>query len=167
MIDRGKVRAFTRRGHDWSDRYQRVVGAGKLRCRSAVLDGEVIVQDEKGRSDLEALYRAMADEPHRLIYFAFDLLHLDGADLRSRPLIERRSILAELIGVANPFGAVQLSEQFEGDGAALFQAAESMGLEGIVSKRASSVYRSGRPSLWQKCKCMMEGEFVVVRMPPR
>jgi ATP-dependent DNA ligase len=150
VVIAGRVaRAYTRNGHDWNDRYPRVAtDAAKLRCRSAVLDGEVIVQDEKDRSDLDALYQAMAEEPHRLLYFAFDLLHLDGADLRSRPLIERKGMLEELIGVANPYGAVHSSEHFEGDGAVLFRAAEQMGLEGIVSKRASSPYRSGRSAFW-------------------
>jgi hypothetical protein len=75
-------------------------------------------------------------------------------------------MLADLIGDANPFGAVHVSEHFEGDGTTLFAAAERMQLEGIVSKRASSHYKSGRSSLWQKTKCMTEGEFVVVGMEP-
>ena len=140
--------------------------AAKIRCRSAVLDGEVIVQDEHGRSDLEALYAAMTDEPHRIVFFAFDLLHLDGEDLCLRPLIERKAMLADLIGEASPFGAVHVSEHFDGDGTTLFAAAERMHLEGIVSKRAGSRYKSGRCSFWQKTKCMTEGEFVVVGMEP-
>jgi ATP-dependent DNA ligase len=77
-----------------------------------------------------------------------DLLFLDGKDLRDRPLGERKAMLDELIGVASPYSAVQVSEHFEGGGAALFAAAERMGLEGIVSTRVGSRYKSGRSSLW-------------------
>src|SRR5688572_3868744 len=78
-IDRDNIRAFTRGGHDWSDKYKRVIEAcGKLRCRSAVIDGEVIVQDKNGLSDFGALRAAIEDGPHRLVMFAFDLLFLDG-----------------------------------------------------------------------------------------
>ena len=167
MIYRGNARAFSRNGHDWTEKYPRVTSdAAKIRCRSAVLDGEVILQDEHGRSDLEALYRAMAEEPHRIVFFAFDLLHLDGEDLCPRPLSERKAMLADLVRDASPFGAVHLSEHFDGDGTALFAAAEGMQLEGIVSKRAGSRYKSGRCSFWQKTKCMTEGEFIVVGMEP-
>src|SRR5688572_24616393 len=82
VVEDGAARAFTRNGHDWTDRYSRVVTcAAGLPCRSAILDGEVIVQDENGRSDFSALRRAMKREPHRLVFFAFDLLLLDGKDL--------------------------------------------------------------------------------------
>jgi ATP-dependent DNA ligase len=148
-MDRGKARAFSRNGHEWTEKYPRVASdAAKIRCRSAVLDGEVIVQDEHGRSDLEALYRAMAEEPHRIVFFAFDLLHLDGDDLCPRPRSERKAMLADLIGNADPFGSMHVSEHFDGDGTTLFAAAERMQLEGIVSKRAGSRYKSGRCSLW-------------------
>ncbi len=77
------ARAFTRSGLDWSDKYQRVIEAcRKLRCRSALIDGEIIVQDKNGVSDFAALRAAIEREPHRLVMFAFDLLFLDGADLR-------------------------------------------------------------------------------------
>jgi ATP-dependent DNA ligase len=85
-IDRGQVRAFTRSGHDWTVTYRRVVDAcSKLACRAAVLDGEMVVQDEHGITDFHALCSAIYRARHRIIYFAFDLLHLDGQDLRRRP----------------------------------------------------------------------------------
>src|SRR5688500_2168845 len=99
-LSRGQAQAFTRNGYDWSDKYQRVIEAcRKLRCRSALIDGEIIVQDEKGVSDFGALGAAIQREPHRLVMFAFDLLFIDGADLRRLPLIERRDKLRQLIGV--------------------------------------------------------------------
>jgi ATP dependent DNA ligase domain len=91
VIDRGGARAFIRHGNDWTRRYRPIVSAaGWVPCRSAILDGEVVVQDEAGRSDYAALRDAIEGEPHRLIFFAFDLLHLNGRDLRAAPLIERR-----------------------------------------------------------------------------
>jgi DNA ligase D-like protein (predicted ligase) len=167
VIEDERCRAFSKNGHDWTAKYPRVAqDAAKLGCGNAVLDGEVLVQDAEGRSDLEALYQAMTDDPHRIVFFAFDLLFLDGKDLRDRPLGERKAMLDELIGVASPYSAVQVSEHYEGDGAALFAVAEQMGLEGIVSKRVGSRYKSGRSALWQKTKCMTEGEFIVVGMEP-
>ena len=77
VLDRGSVRAFTRNGHDWSDRYPGIVdSAARLGCKSAILDGEVIVQDLRGASDFEGLHHALKHRPHSLIFYAFDLLHL-------------------------------------------------------------------------------------------
>jgi len=92
VIDRGQVRAFTRNRNDWTDRYPGIVAAAEdLRCRSAVMDGEVIVQDENGHSDFGAIRYAMANAPHRLVFFAFDAPFLNGEDLRDAPLEERPS----------------------------------------------------------------------------
>src|SRR5215207_10812337 len=103
-IDRGQVQAFTRSGLDWSDKYQRVIeGCRKLRCRSALIDGEIIVQDAKGVSDFAALRASINREPHRLVMFAFDLLFVDGTDVRRLPLVERREELRKLIPM-NPRG---------------------------------------------------------------
>src|SRR5829696_634381 len=97
-MDRGQARAFTRSGLDWSDKYQRVIEAcRKLRCRSALIDGEIIVQDEKGVSDFAALRAAIDREPHRLVMFAFDLMFLNGTDLRRLPLLERREKLRQVV----------------------------------------------------------------------
>src|SRR5688572_28480308 len=114
-IDRGNIRAFTRGGHDWSDRYQRIVTAGaELNCGSALIDGEVIVQNERGVSDFAAFRAAIDREPHRLVMFAFDLLFFNSRDWRREPLCERRARLEGLIP-KNPGGAAQFSEHYEGD----------------------------------------------------
>ena len=163
VIDRGKTTAYTRNGHDWTDRYSRIVQAAeKLACRSAVIDGELVIQDADGRSDFEGLRAAIAREPHRLILFAFDLLHLDGEDLRQRPLIERRALLRKLIGRKATRSPIQFSDHVVGGGGAFFAAAEGMGLEGIVSKRATSRYKSGPSRAWLKTKCWTVGEFVML-----
>jgi DNA ligase D-like protein (predicted ligase) len=161
-IDRGKVRAFTRNGFDWTTAYRRPVEASaKLACETALMDGEVVVQDENGISDFEALLSAIHKAPHRLVFYAFDLLYLDSQDLRGQPLIERRELLRKLIR-PDKRSAIQFSDHLEGDGAKFFKAAAELGLEGIVSKRAASRYRSGPSRSWLKTKNMVESEFVLL-----
>jgi|RhiMetdeSRZDD1v2_1073273.scaffolds.fasta_scaffold50631_7 bifunctional non-homologous end joining protein LigD len=113
-IDRGDVRAFTRGGHDWTDKYGRLIDAcRKLRCQSALIDGEVIVQDKNGLSDFAALRAAIEGAPHRLVMFAFDLLFQDGEDLRRLPLVERRERLHSLLPKDQRF-PIQFSEHWDG-----------------------------------------------------
>src|SRR6185369_9222216 len=160
IIERRKARAYTRNGFDWTDRYSHIAkAAAKLGCRSAIIDGEVIVQNECGISDFEALKSAIRWRPQTLILCAFDLLHLNGKDLRDQPLMERRAKLKELVPSEAPF---LFSEEFSGDAAAFFQACADHQLEGIVSKLASSKYRSGRSKTWLKTKCFTEGSFVII-----
>lgn len=150
-IDRSDVRAFSLGGHDWSDKYARLVEtAGKLKCRSAILDGEVIVQDKNGLSDFAALRAAIEGAPYRLVMFAFDLLFLDGDDLRRLPLVERREQLGRLLP-KDTRRAIQFSDHYEGQGAVLFKQACAMGLEGIVSKRALSPYKGSGPVPSSRC----------------
>jgi len=113
-----------------------IAAARKLPCRSAILDGEVIVQDARGVSDFEALQTALRSQPTRLIFYAFDLIHLDGKDLRESPLVERRAKLQTLLrtDLESP---LQFSEEFIGDAAAFFRACAAQELEGIVSKLAT------------------------------
>jgi DNA ligase D-like protein (predicted ligase) len=163
LVEAAEVRVFTRNGFDWTDRYPSIIrAAGELRCSSAILDGEAIVQDEQGRSDFAAFQEALASRPEELIFMGFDLLHLNGRDLRAEPLIERRVRLQELVGCHDPGCCIQYSEHVIGNGAGLFEAADRMGLEGIVSKKLSSRYRSGRARSWLKVKCFAEEEFVVI-----
>jgi len=161
VIERGTARTYTRNGHDWSDRYPGIImAARKLPCRTAILDGEVIVQDGRGVSDFEALQSALRSKTTHLIFYAFDLLHLDGKDLREKPLLERRAKLKRLI--QNPDSRIQFSEEFIGDAVAFFRACATHELEGIVSKLANSRYRSGRSKTWLKTKCFTEGEFLLL-----
>jgi DNA ligase D-like protein (predicted ligase) len=162
IVEAGRARAFTRNGHDWTERYQPVVrSAAPLPCENAILDGEVIVQDEHGRCDFHGLKNAIAKEPHRLVFMAFDLLHLDGADLRRMPLEDRRTALREVLGANNPSRCLQFSADVE-DGRKLFEAADAMGLEGIVSKKRTSPYQSGPSKAWLKAKCFYEEELTVI-----
>ena len=98
IVERRKARAYTRNGFDWTDRYPAITkAAANLDCRSAIIDGEIIVQNENGGSDFEALKSAIRWQLQRLIFCAFDLLLFNGKDLRDHPLLERRAKLRELM----------------------------------------------------------------------
>jgi bifunctional non-homologous end joining protein LigD len=160
LIDGGRARALSRQGRDWTLDFPGVCAAAAvLKCSSAIIDGETVVLDAGGRSDYGELRRAI----HRrqpLVFFGFDLLHLDGEDLRRRPLGERRARLAGMLDRRGP--VLQFSETFDGDGAAFFAAAARMELEGIISKRLDSRYASGRTQHWLKVKCFDEGAFILL-----
>src|SRR6478672_5704189 len=162
LLERGKARILTRNGFDWSDQFPSIVrAAANLCCQSAIIDGEAIVQNGNGVSDFEALRSAMRREPHNIILYAFDLLHIDGRDLRQQALIERRASLKTLLGT-DERSRIQFSDEFDGDGDALFKACAEQELEGIVSKLALAPYRSGRSRTWLKTKCFTESTFVVI-----
>jgi ATP-dependent DNA ligase len=167
VLDQSGLRAFTRRGFDWSHRYAAVLdGSSALQCSSAVIDGEVIVQDSEGRSDFAGLTRALKNEPETIVFMAFDLLHLNGHDLRSKPLTTRKAMLKDLIGCHDPTCRLQYVDHLVGGGEAVFQAADALGLEGIVSKRAQGSYVSGRSQSWRKTKCWDHGQFLVLAVEP-
>lgn len=157
-------RAFTRTGLDWTGKYSSILAdLGRLDCKEAILDGEVIVQGRDGRSDFQALRSELKKaKPRGLIFIAFDLLHLEGRDLRRAPVEERRSRLRELLGTNDPARAFQFSDHVIGGGTEFFEAAERMGLEGIISKKLGSRYRSGPAKSWLKTKSYRESEFVVI-----
>src|SRR6476620_2397306 len=162
VIERGQVRVFSRNGHVWSDRYPGIVrAAASLPCKSAFIDGEAVVQDENGVSNFEALGSAIRRQPHSIILYAFDLLHLDGKDLRQETLSQRRAVLKNLIG-DDAHSRIQFSDEFDGEGDDLFTACAARALEGIVSKHSLAPYRSGRSRTWLKTKCFTESTFVVV-----
>jgi DNA ligase D len=164
-LDRGEVRLLTRMGLDWTDRYGRLAGAlENLPCQQALIDGEIVVQDERGIASFAALQDALAEgRTHELIFFAFDLLHLDGYDLCAVPLVERKRALEGLLGPAvTPGSALQISEHVVGHGRAFFEQASQLGLEGIVSKRADAPYQQTRTKSWLKIKCRQSEDFLIV-----
>ncbi|WP_395448002.1 hypothetical protein ACHMW7_24360 [Aminobacter sp. UC22_36] len=113
----GQARAFTRNGHDWSSKYASVLAASReLITRDAILDGEMVVQDESGRSDFKKLATAIRWEGASLVFHAFDLLSLDGSDLRKQRCEDRREQLHELVGDPRSISPVQVSQSFEGSG---------------------------------------------------
>jgi ATP-dependent DNA ligase len=144
-----QVRLFTRRGYDWSGRYPAIgVTATLLRARSFTLDGEAVVCGPDGVAVFDALHRRGTVSEAML--YAFDLLELDGEDLRSLPLGDRKKRLVRLVG-RRTLGIV-LSGHTADDGATIYRKACRMGLEGIVSKRLTAPYRSGPSRDWLKIK---------------
>jgi DNA ligase D-like protein (predicted ligase) len=164
VIDAGGVRAFTRNGHDWTAKYPMVVeAAAGLPCRSAIIDGEIVVQDGKGVSDFTALRSALITAPDRVLFYAFDLLHLDGTDLRKRSTVERREVLRSLLEPSlTADSRIQLSDDLPGTAPQLIAAAMEIGLEGIIAKRQDAPYRSGRTFEWLKVKCMVTEPYIVL-----
>jgi bifunctional non-homologous end joining protein LigD len=164
-LRRGNATVFTSSGLDWTDKFAPVADAAKqIAASHAVIDGEIIVQNEKGIPDFGALRAAIDREPDRLLFYAFDLLHLDGFDLRGAALSDRRRVLAMLLG-KQP-GRISMSETIDGPGDILLQHACEMGLEGIVAKRADAPYRSGRVETWIKVKCMKAVTLAVIGYVP-
>jgi ATP-dependent DNA ligase len=144
-----RVRLFTRRGFDWTERYPLIASAAaKLPAGSAVLDGEAVCCDDAGVADFEKLH-SRAHDGSALLY-AFDLLELDGVDHRPLPLEVRKDALAKLLEKAP--GGIHLVEHMEGDGATIFAHACKLGLEVVVSKRRDHPYRSGPSKAWLKVK---------------
>jgi bifunctional non-homologous end joining protein LigD len=166
-VERGRVTLRTRRGNDWTDRLPELVTAlAALPAEAAFLDGELVSVDARGASDFQRLQDALGRAPtaRALCYYAFDLLYLDGVDLRGAGLAARKAVLSELLGHLPPALArtLRLSDHMIGQGPAVFAQAARMGLEGIVCKQRDAPYRSGRGRAWLKVKCSLRQELVVV-----
>ena len=147
--DGAGVRLLTRRGHDWSDRFPLIrISAAALPVRSGLIDGEVVCCDEDGVAVFQKL-RMRRD--NAVFLYAFDLLELDGVDLRREPIEVRKQALANLLRSKSEVG-LQLNEHFHEAGDVIFRHACKLGCEGIVSKRLGSRYRSGRSPDWLKMK---------------
>jgi bifunctional non-homologous end joining protein LigD len=155
------VRLLTRNQKDWTDRFPDVASElRRLGLPGAILDGEVAVEDEHGATSFQALQNALRDASRgQLRFWIFDLLFLEGEDLRRLPLIERKERLRRVLPLSS--GLVRFSDHVTGQGPTFFGRACDHRLEGIISKRAKSVYRSGRGSDWLKVKCVREQEFVI------
>jgi bifunctional non-homologous end joining protein LigD len=150
--DAETVRVFTRHGNDWTERVPAIAAATRaLKVRSATLDGECVICRPDGISDFDLLRSALARKqaPQAFLY-AFDVMEVDGQDLRRLPWTARREALERLLRRSAP--GLRLSEYDAGDGGALFRAACKLGLEGLVSKRVESRYHSGRTRDWIKVK---------------
>ncbi|MER8430060.1 ATP-dependent DNA ligase [Mesorhizobium caraganae] len=157
IIDDAGVRIHTRRGLDWSSKYRDLVNAAReLGVESAIIDGEIIVLNEAGLSDFAALRKAITSRQQDLYFVAFDLLHLNGHGLRDMPLEDRREILTEMIPEG---GRIQFSQALPGDAKAIFHLVDQAGLEGMVSKRKDSKYRSGNSTAWLKTKAFTIDEY--------
>ncbi len=156
-----KVTLLSRRFNDWTGQFPTVVEAvAALPCKRARIDGEVAALLPDGRTSFQALQNAFSGAATNLAYFVFDLLALDGDDLTSLPLIERKERLHKLVGKKRG-GILRYSDHVEGSGRAFFELACKQGLEGIISKRRDSKYTGGRGGAWLKTKCILRQEFVI------
>jgi len=158
--DGDAVRCYTRSGKDWTAKFGPLPAAlAKPNLAGTLLDGEVIVSDDAGRSDFGALQKALKEDPGALAFMVFDILRHQGADLRSRPLTERKAVLEKVLGKAR--SPLHLSTYIEGDGQRISRLACSRGFEGIIAKKADGRYRSSRSRDWLKIKCVKRQEFVI------
>lgn len=161
------VRIYTRGGLDWTDRFGALPDAlANLDLNSVLLDGEIVVVDENGRSDFGALQSALKGQGGALSYFVFDLLHADGHDLRKKPLNERKKMLEDLLGNEGRKGPIFYTDHIENDGGRMYDTLCKKGFEGIIAKRGTQPYRSGRGKSWLKIKCHREQEFIIVGWSP-
>jgi bifunctional non-homologous end joining protein LigD len=145
-----EVKIFTRNGHDWTHRFKKVASdAWHISAGSAIIDGEIVVPAADGTTDFSVLQNELKGQSTKIVMVAFDLLYLNGRDLRKLPLVQRKALLKKLIDKTG----IQFSESFEVDGREMLQHACKTGLEGIVSKVSDSNYLSGRSNDWVKVTC--------------
>ncbi len=159
---------YTRGGLDWTHRMPDIAKtAEQLLVKSALIDGEVVVLDASGKTSFADLQAAFQDEKHaHLTYFAFDLLHLDGHNVRNLALDKRKAILEGLLGELEDDSILRYSQHIRAHGEETFRNACKLGAEGIVSKLADSKYVSGRSKTWLKAKCVHQQELVIGGFTP-
>jgi bifunctional non-homologous end joining protein LigD len=144
------VKIFTRRGNDWTKRFKKIAhDAWRIKAASAVVDGEIVVPAADGTTDFSVLQNELKGRSTSIVLVAFDLLYLNGRDIRKEPLVRRKAELKKIIAGTD----VQFSESFEIEGREMFAHACKLGLEGVVSKVRDSAYASGRGNSWVKKTC--------------
>ena len=148
MSATARVRLYTMNGADWSKRYPRIVEEAARIKGHAIIDAEVVCLDSKGVAQFDLLHNRSNDGA--ALALGFDLLALNGKDLRKHPLVERKTALSKLL--IRSKGGIQYVEHADGHGERMFAAVCRLGLEGIVSKRSSAAYRSGPTRTWIKVK---------------
>ena len=168
-IVKGKVKLLTRSGLDWSKRFGDgiVAALAGLNCKQAIIDGEIVVLAENGVASFARLQADLSDNrSNRMLFYVFDLLHLDDEACLNEPTVERKARLAELLKNQKTNSPLRLSEHFLEPGEAMLAHACRMGLEGIISKRADAPYDSGRTADWIKSKCTLRQEFIIIGYLP-
>ncbi|MET3997353.1 bifunctional non-homologous end joining protein LigD [Bradyrhizobium sp. S3.9.2] len=144
------VKVFTRRGHDWTKRFKKVSDdAWHVKASSAIIDGEIVVPATDGTTDFSVLQNELKGKSTKIVLVAFDLLYLNGRDIRKLPLFQRKAELKKIIAGTD----VQFSASFEIDGNEMFAHACKIGLEGVISKVRDSAYPVGRSNNWVKKTC--------------
>ena len=165
-MNNGNVKIFSRNGKDWTAACQSIADLlSTFKIETAILDGELVVADDQGKSNFMELKHALSNgDVHRLQYYVFDVLYLNGADTTKLPLLQRKELLAELLTNNAPKAKAQricFSEHFTVTDDSFFQNVCSLQLEGVVSKRADAPYHVGRSKIWLKTKCQKRQEFVI------
>lgn len=157
------VRLITRAGHDWTDRFPPIAGAiAALKAKTAILDGEVVILDERGHASFQRLQQAIKEQKFgTLAFFVFDLPYLDGKDLARVPLLERKERVRRLL-LSRPSPFLRYSDHVRGHGESVHADACRAHLEGVVSKQVDAPYVQGRSTSWIKSKCGKRQEFVIV-----
>ncbi len=162
----GRVRFLTRSGLDWTHKFGKALieAFEELPITTALIDGELVVENQSGGSDFSALQADLSGgRTDRFVFYGFDLLYLDGIDLRSVPLLDRKRLLRERLDGQTE---IRFSDHFTHDGALVLEKVCRLGLEGIVSKAGDAGYFSGRGKSWLKAKCSLRQEFVIIGYVP-
>jgi bifunctional non-homologous end joining protein LigD len=162
-VEHGEATLKTRKGLDWTDKFQVIAKEGNA-LPDGLIDGEIVALDHNGTPDFSTLQAAISDgKTDGLIFFAFDLLFAGDEDLRALPLAERKALLKQVLEARAKSKAqsIRYVEHFESGGDAILQSACKLALEGIVSKKLSAPYRSGRSENWTKAKCRAGHEVVL------
>lgn len=166
-IENGRAVLLTRQGLDWTERFPAIAKTVvNLPVKSALIDAEVVVHTEGGVASFTALVETLKTGKGDLVLYMFDLLYLDGYDLRAAPLRERKAALAKVVAAYGRDSRLRFSEHLTGDGETIFQHAGRLGLEGVVSKKLSAPYQSGRVTTWLKRKWAHRDSFVVAGYMP-
>ncbi|AMD56883.1 ATP-dependent DNA ligase [Agrobacterium tumefaciens] len=166
------IRILTRGGHDWTHRFPAIAEAARaLGPATMIIDGEAVVLDAEGRSDFGLLQKSLGASGKRAgnrasdaLLYAFDLIYLDGHDLRGVEYRSRRHLLEDALGGHD--GAIRLSEELDADPTELLEHACGLGLEGIIGKHRDQPYRSGRTGDWVKLKCVQSEAFLIAGYEP-
>jgi bifunctional non-homologous end joining protein LigD len=162
-----QVHFWSRNGKDWTEKFPNVAKAvSALSVKSAIVDGEIIAVDSKGRASFQKLQQSIKTGDSAFLYQIFDLIYLDGYSLITTPLIERKLLLEELLANGDKQSPLRYSDHVVGNGAGFFKHACEYGIEGIVSKLADSPYESTRTRSWLKVKCNRRQEFVIAGYTP-
>jgi bifunctional non-homologous end joining protein LigD len=163
-IDGRTMRLFTRKALDWTVRFRTVADAlAELGLGSALIDGEIVVEDAGGISSLNNLQADLkSGRRDRFRYFVFDLLYCEGYDLTKATLLDRKALLQTIASGLSHRSPIRFSEHLETDGPTMLEHSCRFGLEGIISKRKDLPYRPGRGEHWLKAKCMQAQEFVIL-----
>lgn len=165
FVDHGTVRLITRNGNDWTHRFGTIrKELESLPVETAILDGEIVSLNKDGLSDFQELQNLLKrGNANSLVYYVFDGPYLNGFNLQSTPLVERKQFLARLLlsGTPNNDGVLRYSDHIQGSGESVLTSACRHAMEGVVSKRADSPYEQRRSPTWLKVKCLKRQEFVI------